>query len=493
MVQVSAKVNLGSTRRELRPRAAGERVGTDKNRILSHRYPAIGIASTLIATFLAVNLIPDRPEPEGALLWSALVLSAGLLAAPLAAAFRQAKALLRAEHLLVLAPIYWLLLDLLQGAYPMDGIAVSEIEEAFIGIAIFVCGVWIGSLGRPWHLPLFIKETVAKDLPSAVYFYLAVASFLLGISRFAVASNFNLVEMFQSMGSGRWEAPWARGQLGGWDAFLDHLQYFGYLTAVLTVVVGRRLGWRNWRTVVSALMSVVMALFLVQGGSRRVIGVVVGMALIFWVLVQDRGLKIKHAIAAALTVIALLFAMQFMLQYRNVGLTAALSEPAVNQQGLPPNEFLHVDDNFYRLCQVIQLIPDPHPYVYHGYLVYALVRPIPRVLWPDKPVDAGFDLTRAVGDREVSYSCSVIGELYMSLGLFGIAIGGWLYGRLAALVNGVLSQSTALGGVVIYSIGAMALFSGMRSLLELVLVSYVLIAWVVLSRLFARRFRKRVA
>jgi oligosaccharide repeat unit polymerase len=457
------------------------------------RFPAIGIAATLITTVVAVNLIPEQPQPEGALFWPALVLSAGLLAAPIAAAFRQAKALLRAEHLLVVAPIYWLLLDLLQGAYSMDDISVDEIEEAFIGICIFVCCVWIGSMARPWRLPQFIKDTVSKDLPSSIYFYLAVASFLLGISRFAVATDFNLIAMFQSIGSGRWDAPWARGQLGGWDSFLDHLQYFGYLTAVLTVVVGRRIGWLNWRTIVSALMSVVMALFLVQSGSRRVIGVVVGMALIFWILVQDRGLKVKHAVAIALTVIALLFAMQFMLQYRNVGLTVALSEPAVEQQALSPNEYLHVDDNFYRLCQVIQLIPDPHPYVYHGYLVYALVRPIPRVLWPGKPVDAGFDLTRAVGDREVSYSCSVIGELYMSLGLLGIALGGWLYGRLAALVNGVLSQSTAVGGVVIYSIGAMALFSGMRSMLELVLVSYVLIAWVVLSRLFAARFRKRVA
>ena len=143
------------------------------------RHPAIGIASTLIATFVAVNLIPDHPEPEGALLWPALVLSAGLLVAPIAAAFRQAKALLRAEHLLVMAPIYWLLLDLLQGAYPMDGISVTEIEEAFVGIGIFVCCVWIGSMGRSWRVPSFIKDTVSKDLPSSVYFYLAVASFLL--------------------------------------------------------------------------------------------------------------------------------------------------------------------------------------------------------------------------------------------------------------------------------------------------------------------------
>lgn len=453
------------------------------------RYPAIGIAAVTFATLIAINLIPEHPEPEGALFWPALVLTLGLLIAPAAAAFRQPKALLRAEHLLVIAPIYWLLLDLLQGAYSMAGISTSEIEYAFIAIGIFVACLWLGSMGRPWRVPSLLRDSVSEDLPPTVYFYLVIASFLLGVAKFAVASEFNLIEMFRSLGSGRWDAPWARGQMGGWDSFLDHLQYFGYLTSVLTVVVGRKLGWRNWRTIVSSILSLVMAMFLVQSGSRRVIGVVVGVALVFWILVQDSKLKVKHAFAAMLTMVALLLAMQVMLQYRNVGLTAALTDSSLSDDDTPASEYLHVDDNFYRLCQVIQLIPSTHPYVYHGYLVYAVVRPIPRVLWPDKPVDAGFDLTRAVGDREVSYSCSVIGELYMSLGFFGIAIGGWLYGRFAALINGLLTQSVGLGVVVIYSIGVMALFSGMRSMLELVLVSYVIVAWVVLSRLFRTQFQ----
>lgn len=448
------------------------------------RYPVIGIAAAIVTTFAAVNLIPEHPEPEGALFWPALVLTFGLLVAPAAAALRQPKALLRAEHLVVMAPIYWLLLDLLQGAYSMAGVSTTDIEQAFIAIGGFVCCLWLGSMGRPWRVPSFIRESVSGELSQSVYFYLVIASFLLGMSKFVVASDLNVIAMFRSLGSGRWDAPWARGQLGGWDAFLDHLQYFGYLTSVLTVVVARRAGWRNWRTIISAVLSAIMALFLVQSGSRRVIGVVVGVALIFWILVQDSRLKVKHAVAAMLTMVALLLAMQVMLQYRNVGFTVALSDPAVAADDTPGNEYLHVDDNFYRLCQVIELIPSTHPYVYHGYLLYAVVRPIPRVLWPDKPVDAGFDLTRAVGDREVSYSCSVIGELYMSLGFFGIALGGWLYGRFAALVNGMLVQSAGVGVVVIYSIGVMALFSGMRSLLELVLVSYVIVAWVVLSRLF---------
>src|ERR1043165_9005495 len=121
------------------------------------RHPAIGIAAVTVATLVAVNLIPEHPEPEGALFWPALVLSLGLLVAPVFAALRQPKALLRAEHLLVLAPIYWLLLDLLQGAYSMAGISQTEIESAFISIGIFVCCIWLGSIGRPWRVPGFIR------------------------------------------------------------------------------------------------------------------------------------------------------------------------------------------------------------------------------------------------------------------------------------------------------------------------------------------------
>src|SRR6185312_346000 len=141
-------------------------------------------------------------------------------------------------------------------------------------------------------------------------------------------------------------------------------------------------------------------------------------------------------------------------------------------------QHLRVDDNFYRLCQIIQLIPQSYGFVYHKYLVYVLVRPVPRVFWPEKPIDPGFDLPTALGVEGVSYSYSVIGELYMSIGLLGIALGGWFYGRVAAMASGLLKRVTTQGALVIYSIVVMALFSGMRSILELILVSYVVRGWV---------------
>jgi len=241
--------------------------------VAKSRSTLLALLSTTIATTLAVLLIPEDPSSEGALFYPALVMSAGLAVAPVVAALRYPKALLRGESLLSLAPIYWLLLDLLQGVYGMQDITADHVRQAFLAIGLFVVMVWLGAIRRPWRIPQVVISAVSQEFSINTYFVLAAACFLIGMLNFAVPCNFNVFEMAHYLGQERWAAPWGRGQLGGWDAFLDHLQYFGYLLPVLTVVIGRRVGVRNVRTIVCVGMSIVMALFLAQSGSRRVIGV----------------------------------------------------------------------------------------------------------------------------------------------------------------------------------------------------------------------------
>ncbi len=464
--------------------------GIAATRSLALRSTLLALLSIGIATTLAILIIPDDPSAEGALFYPAFVMSAGLAAAPLAAAFRHPKALLRGECLLSLAPIYWLFLDLLQGVYTMEDITADQVRQAFLAIGLFVVMVWLGSLRRSWKIPNVLISSVSQEFSVNTYFALAIACFVLGMLNFAIPCNFNISEMVYYLGQERWAAPWGRGQLGGWDAFLDHLQYFGYLLPVLTVVIGRRAGVRNARTIVCVAMSVVVSLFLAQSGSRRVIGVVAGMALILWVLDQHR-LRVKHLLMTVVAILALLLTLQVMLEYRNVGLGVLVGNGEIpsgrfEKRQILEEKHLRVDDNFYRLCQIIQLIPDSHPFVFHRYLVYVIVRPVPRVFWPEKPVDPGFDLPTALGVQGLSLSYSVIGELYMSLGFIGIALGGWFYGRVASTASGLLARCNTQGALVIYSIVVMALFSGMRSILELILVSYVVLAWVGLSHLFVK-------
>ena len=454
------------------------------------RSTLLALLSTSIATTLAILLIPDDPSTEGALFYPALVMSAGLATAPIATALRYPKALLRGECLLSLAPIYWLFLDLLQGVYAMEDITADQVRQAFLAIGIFVVMVWLGALRRSWKIPKVFISSVSQEFSITTYFALAVACFMLGMLNFAIPCNFNIFEMVHYLGQERWAAPWGRGQLGGWDAFLDHLQYFGYLLPVLTVVIGRRAGARNTRTIICIGMSIVVALFLAQSGSRRVVGVVAGMAITLWVLDQHR-IRVKHLVTTAVAIFALLLALQVMLEYRNVGLSVLVGKGEIpsgrfEKRQILEEQHLRVDDNFYRLCQIIQLIPDSYPFVYHKYFVYVIVRPVPRVFWPGKPVDPGFDLPTALGVEGVSFSYSVIGELYMSLGFIGIALGGWFYGRVASTASGLLARCNTQGALVIYSIVVMALFSGMRSILELILVSYVVLAWVGLAHLFIK-------
>lgn len=207
------------------------------------------------------------------------------------------------------------------------------------------------------------------------------------------------------------------------------------------------------------------------------------MGLILWMLTQRR-LRTGHMVAVAIAVAVLLGVMQLMLEYRGVGLGALLEKEPT--EVVESRDYLHVDDNIYRFCQIVQLIPETHPYVYHRYLVWVLVRPIPRVFWPGKPVDPGFDLTSALGVEGVSYSSSVLGELYISGGLIAIALGGWLYGRLAGMATRLLTQQATFGTYIIYSVMVMALFAGMRSMLDLVLISYVALAWIALAWIYVQ-------
>ena len=121
--------------------------------------------------------------------FSALAMAAGLAAAPLAAAIRSPKSLLRAEYLLALAPIYWLLLDLLQGAYPMRGISPEQVESAFIGIGLFVVALWVAVAYRPWSAPAALVRSVSEEFSPKVFVSLAVAAFILGMLKFAVSTT----------------------------------------------------------------------------------------------------------------------------------------------------------------------------------------------------------------------------------------------------------------------------------------------------------------
>jgi oligosaccharide repeat unit polymerase len=422
-----------------------------------------------------LSIFPRDPSPRGALTVCAVILSAGILLVPIARAIRRSPAILNAENLVAFGYVFWLLLDLIQGAYDLRNAADWAIRDAFIAVGVSAAAMWVGFAGRPWKIPNWLGEIASRPMDSRTVGRLVPVCFLLGMFNYAYATGFDLPRMFSYLGESRWSAPWGRGQLGGWDAFRDQMQYFGYVLPSLTALLIARRGF-TFGAWLSILLSGVMLAFLSQGGGRRIIGVTVGAAIIVWIQSQQ-DLKVRRLTIAAAAVVGLLTAMQFMLNIRSAGYEAFAF------RGESEYDYLHVDDNYLRLAQVIQIVPAEHPYVQHQQLWFTLVRPVPRVFWPGKPVDPGFDLPSIVGMKGVSLSTSIIGEWYLAYGWIAIIFGGWLYGRLARTINQLREIEEYRINPIVYGLAVMVLVSGMRSMQDLVIMSYALVAWWAANRL----------
>lgn len=437
----------------------------------------LGFAATSAGLLAALAMFPADPTPPGALMVPALALAAGILLVPITYAIRRSPELFYAQNLVALGFVFWLLLDLMQGAYDLRDAADWAIRDAFIAIGVSAAAMWVGMAGQPWPIPRWLREVATRSMDTRTVGRLIPVCFVLGMSNYAYSVDFDIPRMFSYLGGQRWAAPWGRGQLGGWNAFLDQMQYFGYVLPSLTALLIARRGF-NVGVVGSIALSGVMLAFLSSGGGRRIIGITVGAAIIVWIQAQQ-VLKVRRLAVAGAAAIALLAAMQFMLNIRTQGYEAFIF------RGESEYDYLHVDDNFLRLAQVIQIVPAEHPHVGFQQIWFTLVRPIPRVLWPGKPIDPGFDLPSIVGMKGVSLSTSVIGEWYLTWGWLAVIFGGWLHGRLARTINTFRERDEYRANPIVYGLAVMVLVAGMRSMQDLVIMSYALVAlWI------ANRFTK---
>jgi hypothetical protein len=443
-------------------------------------YPWFGLVATVVGTVAAVVAVPYDCAPPEALQLPASLSAAGMLLAPLLAGVRDARSFARIENVLASAPVYWLLLDLIQARYGITLASREDVVTSFVACGCFSSGVWLSCLRRPWNLPRFVMRASTRDLTADVAFKAAIACFVIGVFYFLFESGFDPEVVIDSFSVGRWDAAWSRiTPEGGWDAFVEHLSYFGMLLPCLAVVIGRRAGWLDLKTITCWVLSISYAAFQAQGGNRRYVGVMFGAAIVVWLLSSHR-LGIKQQVIVATWAAGLLVAMNLMLAYRGEGVASVGEEDNVLFESIGE---VRVDDNFLRLAQSVHLVPEYEPYVWYDYAWFALIRPVPRVFWPGKPLAPSFRIMDYI-NTGASLSSSVVGEFYVSGGLLAVLFGGWFYGRLGLWGRNLLAGKRTLTSDMLYGTWLMALFTGCRSMQDLVMMSYVVLAllavlWVV--------------
>ena len=442
--------------------------------------PGVWIIPFAAAGSLA--MLPTDPSEPGSLVLSAWLLALGLLGTiGLDVAGHGFDRVFRAENILMVATIIVVFPELLQPYYGTM-LDLEIVRLTFLSIGVFGTSVAIGSSFGVPELPGKIVDLAKRQYSDRLLFRILVTCWALGMFNFAFTSGFSLSTMIYGLRTNRWDAPWARGQMGGWDAFGDFLTNFGNLVPLFTILLALRLkSWSQSRVILGIACSVMCIAFIAQGGGRRTLVVIIGSCMLTWVFVKRKQLRPKHFIVLMAVLIVTGVAAELMLQYRTVGFGNVLeSNDEVEVTGL------HVDNNFYSLGETLRLIPSEVNFVGFQHVVYVLVRPIPRVFWPGKPTSSGFDLARATGQQGLSISITMIGELYMSFGWTGIVVGGIVIGWIAKWWSQLAVRDYGLSGSAFYALGAMALFLGMRSLLELVLMTYPILCWYGLDRLLWR-------
>ena len=383
--------------------------------------------------------------------------------------------------LVVTSIIYWSLIDLLQGRYNMEAVQMTSVKSAFIALAFYVAVVIITS-NYQLNLPKQLISAVKTNLDPELLYKIIVICFGLGIFYFWYSTGYDFDYMIKSLSKSRFRSPWSRGVSGGFNAILEHLKYFGYVLPALTALLIISEKKINFRTISGLAMMIFFSAFEFQGGGRRITGFLLGSFVMTFLIYFRQQLKIRHYIILAASGLLFLILLDMQLAFRNKGYEDMFATYEIEQL-----DEIRVDDNFLRLAQVIELIPSQFPHSGLEYLIWSFARPIPRALWPGKPMGPGFDVAEMVGAKGVSLTTTVVGEAYASFGYLMIIVVGFISGILSGTLNSLLRRPIGVLGVAFYALGVLALVAGVRALVDLIIFSYAFLGLFVVYKYLLRR------
>jgi len=183
----------------------------------------------------------------------------------------------------------------------------------------------------------------------------------------------------------------------------------------------------------------------------------------------------------------LLLAMVYMLEFRTVGFSNASS---VEHDG----ESFFVDYNVVNVSHLTEVFPSSFNYLGLEIPFNALIRPIPRALWPGKPEGLSVTIESALAvDPGMTLSCTFVGEAYMAGGLVAVVLISLFFGAAATMWNRVGTNSDLQFAQLLYVSGFLCAALAMRSMLSMVPFMLPTLALWLFARLWLPRLSLRRA
>jgi len=390
--------------------------------------------------------------------------------------------------------MFWVLygLTFLEFLFPQPNLdlLVSPADAANGTHAVLVgfAGLAVGRHLVPWRGASRVS-TFLIDLRPANVFLLFMLATLLGYLHIFLAVNFDPLEALRQMSLPRFSQSWSRGGYGDAYALLYEVGALIYLIPPLAGLIYARP--KDYKLSVKIVATTVLLFTLFYGfssGTRNVLATyVITFAAIYFLAKPQISLRQALLLGVPMLVVSLI-AMVYMLSFRTVGLSNFYSSSA----GLD-SASVFVDHNIVNVSHLTAEFPSVFDYLGLEIPFNAVIRPIPRVLWPGKPEGLSVTIESALGAAPgMTLSCAFVGEAYMAGGLVAVLIISLVFGAAAAMWNRV-GNSNLQFAQLLYASGFLCAALAMRSMLSMVPFMLPTIALWIFGKLWLPRFSLRRA
>jgi len=378
---------------------------------------------------------------------------------------RNLNRILLGRTVVLVSVLYWYLLEAIRVPEAIQNYTPNENH-----FGLFCVLLSVGAFLAAYHTSSFNlfgglgRRLCVLDDPRVLWRML-LAGMAIGFGSLLIYVEFNVLAFFEGLTgmNRRWSGSLARERYGSWSTILYEMQMFLQAVIPLAVCLAamRRAPWFQ-RSVAAAFVAWMFVRTLFTGTRSGLVPIVLCLAAAFFWRAGPRLRRGLVFVGIPVALVGAFLLSAIIVAGRNQGrfdVSAATSTDYVGYE-------------MYReLLFIIRSQRDGLPLEKGMTYFTQLVNPIPRAIWPSKPVaDAGLILARAYGavDRygepTMTTSPGFLGEAYLNFGFLGILIVPAVAGVIVRAWDRLLPlASTSLPAFMVYAAGLATMYESGRS------------------------------
>ncbi len=374
------------------------------------------------------------------------------------------KNLFRADLACIVALYFLTLIEFLYPQTNFNQLLTPEQTQQALDVLL----IGFGGLAIGRHINLF-KATPPQwldfgNIPDKALFRFVLISAFLAYFYILMSVDFNLEKLIEALLGPRFSVPWGRGQLGDWRVFLSELKLFSYVIPPLAGIIwNRRQSFRGWQVFIVMLIFAFTLFEGFAGGTRNVFASYIATFLGGYLLTLKRFNLFNVCLPLGVLGYVMVFATRHMLGFRDMGITQYLAIAAYATPKVQAT--LSVDYNLWSMGLLVDAFPNKHDFLGLELLFVFFTKPIPRVLWPNKPEGLSTSIEEVVGAEGWTVAATYVGESYMIGGILAVILISLCLGILANWWSRTAAFHTTGYGIVVNALGFFTAVISMRSLI----------------------------